>query len=234
MRADDKTPIHTRKITIAIDGFSSCGKSTLAQDLAKKLDYIYIDSGAMYRAVTLYIIRREISLDDEAAVKNAMVDISIGFSKVDGLLHTTLNGEDVEHEIRTLRVSHMVSPVAALSNVRRVLVNQQREFGLKGGVVMDGRDIGTVVFPNAELKLFVTASLEERIRRRSAQLRECGMEVTEEEVARSITERDRIDTTREDSPLMQADSAIVLDNTDLTREDQLELAYNYALQAMAN
>ena len=227
MRAEDSTPNRSNQITIAIDGFSSCGKSTLARDLADKLGYLYIDSGAMYRAVTLYFIQNSVDIDNMHAVDGALEDIDIQFREASGKTQTFLNGINVERDIRTMEVSKLVSPVAALSNVRKVLVSKQRQFNNATGVVMDGRDIGTVVFPDAELKLFVTASLEERIRRRSLQLKECGIEASEEEVERSITERDRIDTTRVDSPLRQASDAIVLDNTNLTRPEQLEVALSY-------
>jgi len=215
-------------MTIAIDGYSSCGKSTLARDLAETLGFIYVDSGAMYRAVTLYFLENEINYESADAVLEALPDIRIDFNTVDGDVHTFLNGRDVERPIRALRVSGHVSPVAAIPAVRRALVAQQRALAGTRDIVMDGRDIGTVVFPDAEVKFFVTASLEERVRRRQLQLESSGIIVSEEEVSNSITSRDAIDTTREDSPLLKADDAIELDTTELTREQQLDIALSYS------
>ncbi len=211
-------------ITIAIDGLSSCGKSTLARDLAQELGYKYIDSGAMYRAVTLYFLHNSVSLDDPVAVATALADIRIGFIKTPKGNHVTLNGIDVEKQIRTLEVSDLVSPVAAISAVRRRLVELQQEMGRSGGIVMDGRDIGTVVFPQAELKLFITAETSERVRRRKADLRNRGIDATEEDILQNIEERDRIDSTRADSPLRQAPDAVLIDNTHLSRKEQLQMA----------
>ncbi len=211
-------------ITIAIDGLSSCGKSTLARDLAQELGYKYIDSGAMYRAVTLYFLHNSVSLDDPVAVTTALADIRIGFIKTPKGDHVTLNGIDVEKQIRTLEVSDLVSPVAAISAVRRRLVELQQEMGRSGGIVMDGRDIGTVVFPQAELKLFITAETSERVRRRKADLRNRGIDATEEDILQNIEERDRIDSTRADSPLRQAPDAVLIDNTHLSRKEQLQMA----------
>ncbi|RLD21315.1 MAG: (d)CMP kinase [Bacteroidetes bacterium] len=218
-----------QKITIAIDGYSSCGKSTLAKDLASRLDYIHIDSGAMYRAVAFYILQHQIDIDDITAVNAALGQIDISFQYVSTEVHTFLNGADIENDIRSIAVSNLVSPVAAISTVRRALVTQQRMMGRNKGIVMDGRDIGTVVFTNAELKLFITASLEERIKRRTLDLKSKGLEATSEEIERSIVDRDRIDSTRSDSPLRKADDAVVIDNTQLSREQQLEVAYHLAL-----
>lgn len=221
-------PDSQRQITIAIDGYSSCGKSTLAIDLASRLDYIHIDSGAMYRAVALYLLQHQIDIDNSDAVKAALDQIDIRFHHVGCEVHTFLNNVDVEKAIRTIAVSELVSPVAAISMVRRALVKQQRSMGRNKGIVMDGRDIGTVVFIDAELKLFITASLEERVKRRTLDLKYKGLEATTEEILRSIVERDRIDSTRSDSPLRKADDAIIIDNTNLSREQQLEKAYGMA------
>lgn len=213
-----------QRINIAIDGYSSCGKSTLARDLAKALNYTYVDSGAMYRAVTLYFLRHDIDIDNPTAVASALEQIDISFTTSNGKQRTRLNGEDVEDEIRTMEVSHLVSPVSALSAVRRKLVQQQRSLGSDKGMVMDGRDIGTVVFPDAEIKIFMTADLDERIRRRCIELEAKGLQKDIREIRASITERDRIDSTRSDSPLIKADDAILLDNTHLDRSEQLKFA----------
>lgn len=212
------------KIIIAIDGYSSCGKSTLAKALAKRLGYAYVDSGAMYRAVTLYLLRQGISPDNPDVVAKALDEISIHFERHNGGNHTFLNGEDVEDAIRDMSVSDWVSPVAAIPAVRRAMVKQQQAMGRRRGIVMDGRDIGTVVFPHAELKLFITAELEERVRRRFLELQQRGLDTPMETVRYNLLERDRIDSTRADSPLRQADDAIVIDNTYLTPEEQLNKA----------
>lgn len=221
-----------KKIIIAIDGYSSCGKSTLARDLASALGFAYVDSGAMYRAVTLYFLDHGIPLDDQEAIENALDRIRIEFKNLNGENHTFLNGADVEESIRDMRVSAVVSPVAAVPAVRRALVRQQQALGRSGGIVMDGRDIGTVVFPNADLKIFLIADEEERVRRRRLELLAKGFELSEEEVRRNLTERDHIDSTREDSPLRQAADAVVIDNTHLTRKDQLEEALRLARAQM--
>jgi cytidylate kinase len=206
--------VNASPLTIAIDGYSACGKSTLARALAERLSYRYIDTGAMYRAVTLHLQRQAIDLADEGAVAGAMKNLEIRFRPTDN--HVLLNGEDVEHDIRGLEVSQMVSPVAAIPLVRRALVEQQRHMGREGGVVLDGRDIGTVVFPNADLKLFVTADLDTRTERRMCELQAQGRTVDRAAVAENLRERDYIDSHREDSPLRRADDAILLDNTDLS------------------
>lgn len=217
-----------KKIVIAIDGFSSCGKSTMAKALARKLGYIYVDSGAMYRAVTLYALRHGMTAPDgtldAAALVAALPSIQIAFRRVDGWenAHTFLNGEDVEEEIRGMEVSANVSPVAAVPEVREDLVRRQQEFGLEKGIVMDGRDIGTTVFPHAEMKAFVEASPEIRARRRWLELKEKGREVPYEEVYANVVERDRIDMTREVSPLRKAADAVTLDNGELTPAEQTE------------
>lgn len=213
-----------KKIIIAIDGYSSCGKSTLAKALAKALGYGYVDSGAMYRAVTLFFIRQEIDITDPFAVPKALKEIKIHFKQTEKGNCTFLNGENVEEAIRQMAVSEKVSDVAAISEVRRDMVRQQQMMGKDKGIVMDGRDIGTVVFPNAALKIFLTAEVEERARRRYAELLAKGQEIAFESVKKNLLERDRIDSTREDSPLRQAEDAIVIDNTYLSEQEQLEKA----------
>lgn len=210
---------------IAIDGYSSCGKSTLAKQLARELNYRYVDTGAMYRSVTLYLQRNHIDILHPDQVERALSDISIRFDIAeDGQQITLLNAENVENEIRVNpRVAGSVSDVAAIPAVRRFLVKQQQEMGKDGMIIMDGRDIGTVVFPNAELKLFVTASPEVRAQRRLDELFEKGQNTTFEEVLANLSKRDHIDTTRADSPLMKAEDAIELDNSNLSREEQLEI-----------
>lgn len=217
-----------KKIIIAIDGHSSCGKSTLARDLAKKLGYAYIDTGAMYRAVTLYFLDNGIDREDLLAVQKALDGIQIQFQYSEAGNQTLLNGKVVESEIREMRVSQEVSPVSAISAVRRAMVAQQQEMGKQGGVVLEGRDIGTVVFPDADLKIFLTASIEERVRRRFTEMKAKGIPVAEDQVRENLLERDRIDSSREDSPLKQAKDARILDNTQLNREEQLELAFEWA------
>ncbi|WP_289090616.1 (d)CMP kinase [uncultured Bacteroides sp.] len=215
-----------KKITIAIDGFSSCGKSTMAKDLAKEIGYIYIDSGAMYRAVTLYCLENSLfnsdgSVNSEELEKH-INDISVSFCLNNETLkpETFLNGVNVESKIRTMDVSSRVSLVAALGFVREALVKLQQEMGKSKGIVMDGRDIGTVVFPDAELKIFVTASAEIRAKRRYDELMAKGQEVSFDEILKNVEERDRIDQTRAVSPLRKADDAIVLDNSNMTVEEQ--------------
>lgn len=215
-----------KKITIAIDGFSSCGKSTMAKDLAKEIGYIYIDSGAMYRAVTLYCLENSLfnsdgSVNSEELEKH-INDISVSFCLNNDTLkpETFLNGVNVESKIRTMEVSSRVSFVAALRFVREALVKLQQEMGKSKGIVMDGRDIGTVVFPDAELKIFVTASAEIRAQRRYDELLAKGQEVSFDEILKNVEERDRIDQTRTVSPLRKADDAIVLDNSNMTLEEQ--------------
>lgn len=214
-----------KKIVIAIDGHSSCGKSTMAKDLAKKIGYVYIDTGAMYRAVTLYAMRHELINNEQVnaeELEKQMNKISITFHLNANTQRpdTYLNGECVEREIRTMEVSRHVSPVAALPFVRTALVEMQRKMGEQKGVVMDGRDIGTVVFPDAELKIFVTASAEVRARRRYDELTAKGESCNYEDILANVTERDRIDSTRKTSPLKQASDAIVLDNTNMSIEEQ--------------
>lgn len=215
-----------KKITIAIDGYSSCGKSTMAKQLARKLGYIYVDTGAMYRSVTLYALRNGIfnadgSIDTER-LQAEMPDIHISFqlNATTGTPDTYLNGELVEKEIRSLQVSNHVSPIAALPFVREALVALQRQMGAAKGVVMDGRDIGTTVFPDAELKVFVTASAAVRAQRRYDELQTKGMPAKLEDILKNVEERDYIDTHREVSPLRKADDAVELDNSHMTIPEQ--------------
>lgn len=225
----------SRDIIIAVDGYSSCGKSTLANDLADALHYLHIDSGAMYRAVTLYFLRHQIPINNPSEVEARLPEIKISFLRTTDHYVTLLNGENVEEDIRANAVNRLVSPIAAISAVRRFLVSQQRQLGEEGGgLVMDGRDIGTVVFPHAELKIFLTATMEVRVERRYTELIERGMDTTRHEVAESLAYRDLIDTTREDSPLRKAEDAIIIDNTLLTRDQQLEIAYQLACKAIAH
>ncbi|WP_202701980.1 (d)CMP kinase [Flavobacterium sp. UGB4466] len=214
-----------KKITIAIDGFSSTGKSTLAKQLAKELEYVYVDTGAMYRAVTYFAMQNQlIAADffDKVALIAALPNIQLEFRfNADlGFAEMYLNGENVEKQIRTIEVSSFVSKVAEVSEVRSKLVEQQQEMGKNKGIVMDGRDIGTVVFPNAELKVFMTASAETRAQRRFDELQQKGDNVSYEDVLKNVVERDYIDTHREDSPLIIADDAIEIDNSYLNREEQ--------------
>lgn len=215
-----------KKITIAIDGHSSCGKSTMAKELARQVGYIYVDTGAMYRSVTLYALRHglfnadgSIKLDE---LKAAMPEINISFqlNPQTGRPDAYLNGERVEDEIRSLEVSNHVSPIAAVGFVREALVAQQQQMGQEGGIVMDGRDIGTTVFPNAELKIFVTASAEVRAQRRYDELQQKGMPADYADILKNVQERDYIDSHREVSPLRQADDALLLDNSHMTIPEQ--------------
>ena len=213
------------KITIAIDGYSSTGKSTVAKQLADALDYIYVDTGAMYRAVTFYAMQKGFIADgffDKTAVVSKLNDITITFVKTKGIAQVCLNGVNVEKQIRTLEVSSFVSPIATLPEVRQKLVEQQQQMGKEKGVVMDGRDIGTVVFPDAELKLFMTASAEERAKRRYQELINRGDHVTYNAVLSNVQERDLMDTTRKDSPLVKAADAVLIDNTTASIKTQFD------------
>lgn len=221
-----------RKINIAIDGHSSCGKSTLAKALAKALGYIYIDSGAMYRAVALHLIQNNISVSDLQAVLAVLDDIDITIAYPDGQFTIYLNAEDVTQRIIQLDVSSIVSEVAAMSAVRSKLVQIQKSLGEKKGVVMDGRDIGTVVFPEAELKLFVTANLEVRTQRRYDELIAKRMPASIEEVENNLQHRDHIDSTRDDSPLRKAADALLIDNSYMDRKEQLYLAQKLATERL--
>ena len=217
-----------KKINIAIDGYSSCGKSTLAKDLAKELNYKYIDSGAMYRAVTLYLIRENVDIADHDEVSKRLDDIDIYFEYKNGSPVTYLNGVNVENEIRKMHVASYVSHVAIISAVRKKLVSQQQFLGKNKGVVMDGRDISTVVFPDADLKIFVTAEIDIRADRRFQELKAKGIEANLDDIKSNLRDRDFIDSTREDSPLTQTEDAILLDNSNLDRESQLNKAIIWA------
>lgn len=230
--------MYLKQITIAIDGYSSTGKSTVARQLADWLSYIYVDTGAMYRAVTLYAMRQGYIADgffDKEALIKALDHIEISFVRnpKTAKAEVCLNGENVESEIRTLAVSNFVSPVATVSEVRAKLVEQQQKMGQAKGIVMDGRDIGTVVFPEAELKIFMTASAEERARRRFTELAQRGDTVSFEEVLSNVIERDTIDTTREDSPLVKAADAIEIDNTHTNIDDQFHTILQLAKDRIA-
>lgn len=227
-----------KKINIAIDGFSSTGKSTVAKQLAKALGYVYIDSGAMYRAVTLYAINsgyvenQDINIEKLiASLKN--IEISFIFNEALGFAEVYLNGVNVENEVRTLEVSRFVSQIAEISEVRKMLVKQQQAMGITKGVVMDGRDIGTVVFPDAELKIFMNAPAATRAKRRYLELLAKNQNVSYEEVLANVTSRDRIDSNREDSPLVKAEDAIEFDNSNLSEEEQFNLLYERAKEAIS-
>ncbi len=219
-----------QKIIIAIDGYSSCGKSTLAKQLAKELHYIYADSGAMYRAITLYFLRNSIQLQNNKQIKEALKNIHLSFEfNVDaGKSHIFLNDENVEPFIRDMLISEKVSEVAAIKEIREFAVAQQKRIGKDKGVVMDGRDIGTTVFPHAELKIFMIADIAVRVERRFKELFEVNTAITIEEVKQNLEMRDYIDSNREISPLRKAKDAVILDNTNLTMAQQLKLALQWA------
>jgi cytidylate kinase len=223
-----------KKIIITIDGYSSCGKSTLAKQLASKLNYIYIDSGAMYRAITLYFLRNHIDWSQTASVKEALENIQLSFvvNEVTGQSEIFLNDENVEYLIRELIIAEKVSEVAAIKEVRIFAVAAQQALGLEKGIVMDGRDIGTTVFPYAELKLFMTADPLVRVERRYKEMYAKNPTINIEDVKANLELRDYIDTNREVSPLRKADDAIVLDNTNISREEQLAFALKKAMEAM--
>jgi cytidylate kinase len=224
-----------QKIIIAIDGFSSCGKSTLAKAMAKNLQYVFIDTGAMYRAVALFFLRAGIDFDNNTDIAEALNKITLQFKYNPASLQSDmyLNEENVEQEIREMRVSQKVSEVAAIALVRDFAVAQQQAMGESKGIVMDGRDIGTVVFPKAELKIFVTASPDIRVQRRFLELSAKNAAITVDEIAENLQHRDLIDTTREHSPLKQADDALVLDNSNMTREAQLDIALQWAQERIS-
>ena len=222
-----------RKITIAIDGFSSTGKSTIAKQLAKALEYVYVDTGAMYRAVTLFALRNEFIGKEEDNIRALIqllpkIKLNFIFNDTFGYAEMYLNGENVEKEIRTMRVSEQVSKVASIEEVRHKLVDMQQQMGKDKGLVMDGRDIGTVVFPDAELKLFMTASPEARASRRYKELLDRGEEVSYEEVLKNVQHRDYVDSHREVSPLKRAEGSIEFDNSDMGLEEQFERILGYA------
>ncbi|MEQ8925343.1 MAG: (d)CMP kinase [Fulvivirga sp.] len=225
-----------RKIVIAIDGYSACGKSSTAKGVASVLGYTYIDSGAMYRAVTLYFVQNHVSITNISEVKKALENIDITFIVNDktGLYETYLNGLNVEDEIRKMYISKQVSQVSSIKDVRVEMVSQQQKLGKKKGVVMDGRDIGTVVFPDAELKIFMDADIYVRAGRRQQELLEKGQMIELEEIMENLKERDRIDTTRKESPLTKAQDAAVVDTTFRTLEEQIEEVVNLALSKILN
>lgn len=223
----------SKKITIAIDGYSSTGKSTVAKQLAAKLGYVYVDTGAMYRAVTLYLMRNLLvtntNFNEEGILRHLpFINISFVFNKDVGYGEVHLNNENVEKEIRSMEVSQQVSKVAAITEVRKMLVEIQQEIGKNKEVVMDGRDIGTVVFPDADLKLFMTASTEKRAKRRYNELKERGEDINYEDVLENVKERDYLDTTREDSPLVKAKDAIEFDNSEMNLDEQFEKVFKLA------
>ena len=220
-----------KKIIIAIDGFSSCGKSTLAKAMAKALEYVFVDTGAMYRAIALYFLRNNIAFNDTASIEAALhaIELRFRYNSVSQKSDMYLNCENVEQEIREMQVSQKVSEVASIAAVRDFAVAQQQAMGIDKGIVMDGRDIGTVVFPNAELKLFVTADPAIRLERRYQELLQTNPAILKEEVAANLQQRDLMDSTRAHSPLKQAEDALVLDNTNLDRAQQFELAMQWAM-----
>ncbi|MBI1288380.1 MAG: (d)CMP kinase [Flavobacteriales bacterium] len=223
------------RITIAIDGYSSCGKSTLAKQLASKLNYTYVDSGAMYRAITLFAIENGLASKEHVEVQGLIaqldnIEVDLQYNPETQAVTTFLNGKNVEEEIRTMRVSEVVSHVSVIKEVRAKLRSMQQELGKRGGVVMDGRDIGTAVFPHAELKIFMTASPEVRAQRRFDELKAKGKDVSLEEVRHNLVSRDQEDTSRKENPLIQAEDAVVLDNSVLTPDQQLEMALGWVNQ----
>ncbi|MBL7704352.1 MAG: (d)CMP kinase [Taibaiella sp.] len=225
----------SKKIIIAIDGYSSCGKSTLAKALARKLNYNFIDTGAMYRAITLYFIRNNVRLDDPENVAEALknVNLHFEFNEAKGKSDMFLNDENVEQFIREMTIAQKVSEVAAIKAVRVFAVKQQQVMGKKKGIVMDGRDIGTVVFPNAELKIFMTADIEVRVKRRFLEMQEQHQNISIEDVINNLQMRDYIDSNREESPLRQAEDARVLNNSDMNQEQQLNLALKWVEEALS-
>lgn len=222
-----------QNIIVAIDGYSSCGKSTLAKALAKHLHYIYVDTGAMYRAVTLFFLQNNINHTDKLQVDASLKQIKIHFQIIKGQNTTFLNGVNIEEEIRTMEVSNFVSPVSTVPEVRRAMVKQQQLMGAQKGIVMDGRDIGTVVFKEAELKIFLTADIETRVNRRWLEMKAKGHEIDKNAIKQNLEERDFIDSNREDSPLRMADDAILLDNTNMSPEEMLQIAIDLVEQKHA-
>jgi len=226
-----------RKITIAIDGYSSTGKSTIAKELAKALNYAYVDTGAMYRAITLFALENNCIVDKEIDFKKLIsllpkAKLKFQFNKELGFSEIFLNGKNVEQEIRNMRVSKEVSKISVIPEVRKKLVRMQREMGNKKGIVMDGRDIGTIVFPNAELKIFMTASPDIRASRRYKELISRGENIVYEDVLKNVRERDYIDSNRASSPLLKAKDAIMFDNSDMGLKEQFERIHYYALQVI--
>lgn len=224
--------IRAKEIIIALDGNSSCGKSTLAKDLAQLLGFIHLDTGAMYRAVAFYFIENKVSLSSEEEITKALDSIHIEFNRTDQTVYTLLNGRNVETEIRSPEVAQVVSEVSTLPLVRKFLVRQQQEIGNKKKIVIDGRDIGTVVFPEADIKLFITAREEVRVLRRYRELQDKNIQTTLGEVTENLRKRDRIDSERSVSPLQQAEDAIVLDTSDLNRQEQIKKAIEIILRKL--
>jgi cytidylate kinase len=221
-------------LIIAMDGYSSCGKSTIAKDLAAEIDYLYIDTGAMYRAVTLLLLENEVELSDQKTISSLLKDLELEFRKINGQRELFMNGINVEKEIRTPRIAAFVSPVSEVSIIRKRLVEIQRKMAQLGeGVILEGRDIGTVVFPNADLKFFITADLDKRAERRYLELIEKGMSISLEEVRQNLSERDKIDSSRADSPLKRAEDAMLIDTTEHSRESQLQVILDIYKQHMA-
>jgi CMP/dCMP kinase len=216
-----------KKIVIAIDGYSSCGKSTLAKQLAKKLHYSYVDSGAMYRGIALYLLDNNIDINNHDKIIDALQHIEMHFENIDGLTNLFLNGENVEAKIRTPQIANLVSPIATIGEVREAAVAQQQAMGAKKGIVMDGRDIGTTVFPDAELKIFMTASIAIRAERRYLEMITKNTPQTLTEVEANLIQRDHIDSTRAISPLRQAADAKLLDNSLLTEKEQLQIVLDW-------
>lgn len=222
------------KIIIAIDGYAGCGKSTLAKSLAESIQYLYLDTGAMYRAVSYFYLQKKISYDDENAVLSALPTIDIDFRKIDGTVRTMLNDVDVEEKIRSMEVNNVVTKYAAIKEVRQALVRQQQEIGKQKGIVIDGRDIGTVVFPDAELKLFITANIEIRAARRLQEFQAKDPHITMAEVIANLQLRDRDETTRIESPLVKAPEAIEIDTSDMDKEQALHAALELYYAKMAS
>ena len=221
------------KLIIAIDGHSSCGKSTLAKAIARELNYVFIDSGAMYRAVTYYALKNKLIVSNEILVEKLIrsllkIEIEFKLNRITKSPEIFLSGKNIEDEIRKPEIANFVSQIAEIKEVRQKLVSEQQKMGLRGGIVMDGRDIGSVVFPNADLKFFVTADIETRTDRRFDELAEKGINITKDEVRENLIKRDQIDSNRTESPLKIMDDAITIDNSNLTREEQLSIALNYA------
>lgn len=228
---------NSNKIIIAIDGYSSTGKSTLAKHLAKEMGYVYVDTGAMYRAVAYYAMKQglidENHFDKEGLISDLnKIDLNLQFNAELGYAEIFLNGENVESFIRSIEVSNMVSKVASISEIREKLVEQQKKMSLDKGIVMDGRDIGTVVFPEAELKLFMTASAEKRAQRRFKEMTDNGVQIQYETVLENVTSRDHLDTTRDDSPLVKADDAIEIDNSDMNVDQTYAVAMRYVKERL--
>lgn len=223
-----------KKLNIAIDGYSSCGKSTIARDLARRLGYVYIDSGSMYRAVTLYCLEHDIDMADKEQIIAGLDHMQIQLDPTRDESVIYLNGENVASRIREMRVSEKVSEVSAIAEVRAKMVNIQRQYGKQGGVVMDGRDIGTVVFPDADIKIFMIADLQIRTRRRKLELEQRGLSITLEEITKNLRHRDHLDATRSASPLKKAEDAIVFNNSCLTEKQQIIWALNLVEVRLAN